>query len=868
LTGREGELVTIRRALGGIGGYSGVAIVGAAGVGKTRLAREVLAQAAAVGEQTKWIVGTASARQIPLGAFTSSIGEGIADPMSNVRRIINSFVAQQKKGRVLIGVDDAHLLDGLSAHVVHQLAQSRAARLVLTLRTGGTEPDAVTALFKDGVLARLDLEPLSLRDTTDLIETTIGGSVDSRSAQRFWKLTGGNALFLGQLLKDQIAAGRMKQAAGVWMWDRDVAVSPNIGEMVGRQLGRLTPELASVVDTLSQCEPIGLDVLCDLVGRPDVEVAERMRLVTVERSGAALSVRLAHPLFGEIRRATAGEMYLSSIRGRLAERLGRDDDRDMQDTVRRALLTLESDLDPDPSLYLESARFAMTLLDLQLAERFASAAAKSGVAEATSVQVFNMFLLGRSEETETLLREMSKEGPERHGWATVRAANLIWMLGKPAEASAVLDELAAQDESPADVAARLAVEACFDAVSARCGDAAAKAREVLQTEPLADFHSMMASLALVMAEGALGDVGDMSAVFHRALDMATSSFQVSHMRFWLGSVYARACRLTGRLDDLAESANQMADSARDVPGLAYANLAFLLGHAELVRGDLPSAVRTLHEALAGVAVHGVRSGLHPASCFALTEAHAKLGQPAEAMAALAEARECVPADYLYMQTNLSLATGWALAASGSLTDAVAAVQAGAAEARDRGQPTHELALLQAAVQWGDASGAVRARELADQLALPLANAVAGHAESLAAGSGDGLLDASAKYRAIGDRATAADAAAQAAVAFASALHGKRGRYAAAVAQELSEQCGGLCTPALRTPVSSLPLTGRQREIAELVAAGLSNRDIGERLMMSVRTVEGHLLRACKRVGAASRAELAAIMRAGPGGMAS
>ena len=163
LTGRDSELVAIRRALGGIGGYSGVAIVGAAGVGKTRLAREVMARAAAAGEQTKWIVGTNSARQIPLGAFTSSIGEGISDPLSNVRRIINSFVAQQRKGRVLIGVDDAHLLDGLSAHVVHQLAQSRAARLVITLRTGGTEPDAVTALCKDGLLARLDLEPLSLR---------------------------------------------------------------------------------------------------------------------------------------------------------------------------------------------------------------------------------------------------------------------------------------------------------------------------------------------------------------------------------------------------------------------------------------------------------------------------------------------------------------------------------------------------------------------------------------------------------------------------------------------------------------------------------------------------------------------------------
>ena len=80
------------------------------------------------------------------------------------------------------------------------------------------------------------------------------------------------------------------------------------------------------------------------------------------------------------------------------------------------------------------------------------------------------------------------------------------------------------------------------------------------------------------------------------------------------------------------------------------------------------------------------------------------------------------------------------------------------------QPTHELACLQAAIQWGDTSGAARIRELADALSLPLANTVARYAESLLAGDGDGLLAASADYREIGDRATAADAAAQAAVA--------------------------------------------------------------------------------------------------------
>jgi hypothetical protein len=51
---------------------------------------------------------------------------------------------------VIVGVDDAHLLDELSAVLVHQLALRRAATLVLTLRTGQTAPDTVTALRKDG----------------------------------------------------------------------------------------------------------------------------------------------------------------------------------------------------------------------------------------------------------------------------------------------------------------------------------------------------------------------------------------------------------------------------------------------------------------------------------------------------------------------------------------------------------------------------------------------------------------------------------------------------------------------------------------------------------------------------------------------
>ena len=220
---------------------------------------------------------------------------------------------------------------------------------------------------------------MSEAGTRSLIETALDGAVDARSAKRFWKLTGGNALFLRQLVKDQVDAGRMRKVAGVWMWDERVAVSQSITDMVGRQLGELSEGVALVVDTLSQCEPLAIDVLCKFADRSDLEAAERLHLVTVERSGNERMARLAHPLFGELRRASAGEMYLSRIRGKLAEGLGDKPDEDMQSTVRRALLTLESDLQPDAELFVDAARFSMTLLDLELADRFASAAVKAGL---------------------------------------------------------------------------------------------------------------------------------------------------------------------------------------------------------------------------------------------------------------------------------------------------------------------------------------------------------------------------------------------------------------------------------------------------------------------------------------------------------
>jgi DNA-binding CsgD family transcriptional regulator/pimeloyl-ACP methyl ester carboxylesterase len=61
----------------------------------------------------------------------------------------------------------------------------------------------------------------------------------------------------------------------------------------------------------------------------------------------------------------------------------------------------------------------------------------------------------------------------------------------------------------------------------------------------------------------------------------------------------------------------------------------------------------------------------------------------------------------------------------------------------------------------------------------------------------------------------------------------------------------------RAPAPDTGLTAREREVAELVALGLTNADIGERLGIGPRTVESHLERIRSRLGLLSRADLAA-----------
>jgi DNA-binding CsgD family transcriptional regulator len=287
---------------------------------------------------------------------------------------------------------------------------------------------------------------------------------------------------------------------------------------------------------------------------------------------------------------------------------------------------------------------------------------------------------------------------------------------------------------------------------------------------------------------------------------------------------------------------------------------FFTGLSAMSRGDLIAAQRSLQEAIARLDSGG---GGRMTKTFARSWLTAVTGMAGRAVDARREfeAIERSPQDAEAGVWDLErfIAEAWTCAAEGAMSQGISIVRDAAAKECERGRPAWEVVLLQTATQFGDPTTAPRLAELADEVQGPRASAAAIHAAALAAGDGDALIRASHHYEEFGDRLAAADAAAQAVVAYQQA--GLRGAAmnASAKVERLAAECPGVHTPALRAAAAPQPFTNRQREIILLAAQGLSNKEIADRLTMSKRSVEGHLFRASQRVGASNRDQLISIL---------
>lgn len=839
LVGRAEELELIAEALKGSRAFAGVAIVGAVGVGKSRLAREAVA--ASGHAVVHWAAGSTAARSIPLGAFVSWLPGDTRLSARTLERMVAELVGHARDR--VVGVDDAHLLDDTSAFVLHRLVERRMATVVLTVRGGVPVPDSVAALWRGGALQRLDLQPLGRRELGTLLEAILRAPMDPVSERRLWQLTRGNVRFARDIVDLELNAGRIRCCDGTWTWSPGSELSLSVCELVEHVMGDLPDAVADAVDLVGLAGSLPVRTLVDMVGTAAAEEAEVRSLIVID-DGDQPSARLAHPLYGEVRRLRAGRIRMRRLRGTLALRIGHGPG--AEQCVRRAALLLDSDVDPTAHDMLCAARAALWRGDGRLALTFARRAeAAGGRGEAVIAQVHALNMIGRVAEAAALL-PAGDVGSRADTHPVLAHAHTCYLCGGIDEADDVLRRW------PGDDGAVEAMRAFVGASGGQLTRAVRLADAAMAQPGLDDAAVLTATIATVIAKGEAGAEYPAS-LAARAAALGIRSASTSFLRFALAEAGSSALILQGRPD----AAMAVIDGVRDddQPADLYAWVSMMTGAVNVALGRLEEAVGQIRDVMAATGPQFLAGWL----CryrFDLAIALAIRGQPNEATACLNRFGGFPHPAVAYLHPMELLAQAWISAASGSVTEAISQARAAAAEAAAHGQSARETLCLQTATRFGDKTTAFRLSDLAGTVSGPRVGAAAAHAIALAAGDGCGLMAASERYEAIADPLSAADAAAQASAVF--SRLGRRGSALGAVTRmrAIAERCDVVHTPAIAAAGAPAALTEREREVISLAGRGLTNRQIAERLQLSVRTVEGHLYRAAERLGAHDRRELA------------
>lgn len=867
LVGRSEEMRLIEAALTA-SDCAGIAICGAAGVGKSRIAREALTVAVARGCEGRWVVGTSSARAIPLGAFTAWAQSGEPDTVQMLRGVIESVTTAAANSAVVVGVDDAHLLDDLSTFVVHQIVQRGAAKVILTIWDGDPIPEAIQEIWKLGRFERLDLQPLSLSETAALLSEVLQGQVDPDAVARLWKLTQGNLLYLRNIVEREVADGRIVQQHGYWRWTGDPIVPPGLVGLIESRIGTLPMPVSDVIDALAVGEPIDLAALTRIAGVAAVEEADIRGLIALEPVGGGAQVRVAHPLYSEVRRRRAPPTRLRRLRGLVAAELAVSAEHDdIRVVVRRATLGLDSDVTPDGALLVRAAHGAVGLADLALADRLAEAAIRGGAGpEPNFIRAHALSWLGRGKDADAVLTSIAVSelsDVDRARFAFLRASNMLWALGDPVRAKEIVDD-ASRTATPRS---RSYIDA-FRAVYSFAMDQPDAAREASRGLALDDLPAVVGAemawvLGVITADA--GSTREAVAIVEAGYTAATRAFDAPHMRFNIADAHVSALWLAGQLGDALAVAERVRRQAADLPGEAQLLGAGIAGRAALGAGDLGTACLLLEQSAVGLSDSGYPVGwgyrYHIPGAMAL----AMRGSPAEAAVVL-DALDKLRRPFRSLHYERSLARAWVAAGQGAVSEAIGIVLPAAEKAAASGQFGAEVLCLQTATQFGDRTCAARLRELETIVDGPRVGLAARFAAALHDGDAAGLSVVSEDFERMGDLVAAADAAAHAALEYRRQDLRGSALGCSTRADALAARGGGARTPALRHATEPLPLTDREREVVMLVSAGLSNRDVADRLTLSLRTVESHIYRAMAKTGTTSRDELVALLfehKAGP-----
>ena len=865
-----------------------VVLAGPSGVGKTRLAAELARVAAATsvdggmtGMEVAWAIATRATRDIPFGALLPVVSDRIEpaateDGFQRLARLRAAVVSLASASRpLLLVVDDAQWLDEGSAALLLQLAHHPSIRMVLTVRSDLRAPEGIVASWKDGLAERIDLQLLARVDADVIVTDLVGGVVDAVTLAQLWDLTGGNALFVRELVLETMESGRLVDAGGVWTLRGNLRGGLRVGtrleEILDDRFAGLSRACRRALDALAIGEPLALDTLAAVAPGADLAVLEERGLIRVEHLAGGAVCRVGHPLYVEVLRAQLPAIRHRVLAARLAELVDTQPGSGDDDQLRVALWQMEAGAAPEAHTLALAASVAHRNLDFSLAERLARAALAAGdpavaadarlvLAEALNAQ--HSF----DDAYETLTPMVDAPGASLSDAQRLRLGEqltecLFWGKG---DADASAGKLAKVRAGVSCVGADQflqGLEATTAFLGGRTDEAAAVGLRLVDdpdADDLARLRAVPALGALAMsgaAEPALGRIEAMAELAARHPERSPRA------PAWLLGARVLALGVLGRLDE-AEGALQLAFAVacdRGSDGDA-GTVATALGLTTLSRGLPITALGWLTQATALLDRHDP-DAFRPMALALTAWAQALLGDVDKAQVHLDEADATHRPSIALQRPHLELARGWVLQARGDRPGAIRVLVAASEVCEDRGQRASRMLLAHEALRISGHDPAVE-RTVVDASAAVdgrLAGAFADHARALGGGDGDALEAAAGRFETIGLPLHAAEALARAADAH--RAHGLAGpaRSAAARSARLAASCEGARTPALTARLDPCDLTRRERDIAVLAAHGLSNVDIASRLVVSIRTVEGHLHNAYSKLGVDGRADLASVV---------
>jgi DNA-binding NarL/FixJ family response regulator len=834
-------------------------------------------------------------RALAIALLLEEPGEQPAQPRAVATAFLNLLRDLAATSPVVVGIDDIQWMDASSTATLTYAARRLDAdfvRFLITLRESDDHQQALdlTRLLGSAGAQRLRVPPLDESDIRHMVSDRLGRPVTRPEAARLHASARGNPLFALEIA--HAASGR-----GTDGWLREDPMSPDLTGLIASTIRRLPPQTQYALAAAAVMRDPTLKHIESICGssseslRPAID-ADIVSVVDEE-------ARFTHPLRAAAARAQVGSATLREIHARAAQLLD-----DPVECARHLALATEGP-DVDVAGVLEAAAWtghgrgaladAAELAGLAW-RRTPIDRAEDAVRRRRLEARFLLLAGGDLEHVRALLEDLltvTIDGGARA--RTLLTLGWVYYLGLDARAAAELIRKAI-DLCGDDDVTRMKCEAGLTGILDDIGDDYSESlvhgrAELALAERLGDpVHVATAlrgiarneqrvtgSMPRALIERALA----LEPVVARAVDQTVSawpSVAYAEMLAWTDDHDAandrwetvlRAAERSGEelsvVDILGRMVATMAMAGRWTEARALADrgvdlatagglnvsLAVLLGGRSLARSLLGDAVGASEDAVRARSL-AERTGSSPArwlAAWAMGSFHLSLGDPhaahdelGPAVASVRHAGVREPGAMRFIADDVeALASmrrsddaqallGWYRAAAVSSrrhTAIAAAERCAGVLAAVAGEHDAAITALEAsaagAVDAGDPFGAARSRLLLGAVQRRV------HRRREARASIEAAL---AQFRVLG--ATA---------------------WEARCGVELARISGRR---------SSLALTAVEREVAELVAQGRSNRDVAGALFLSERTIEGHLSTIYAKLGVHSRAGLARGLERGGG----